>query len=123
MNIRELASASQTTERQIRYLIAEGFVPPPSGGRAHAVYGGEHLAAIERFSRLRSQGFPPAAIKLLLQASAGTQLPVAPGLALLLDPQLLGSGAALEPLLERIRAVLADALTKGGPHARDESRD
>ena len=31
-----------------RYLIAEGFIPPPAGGRARATYGEDHAAGIRR---------------------------------------------------------------------------
>ena len=49
MKIGELASLSGVTERQIRFLIAEGFVPAPRGGRANADYGDDHLTAIRRY--------------------------------------------------------------------------
>ena len=66
MNIRELAALTSTDVRQICYLIAEGFMPPPHGGRANADYGDDHVAAVHRYTRLRQLGFPPSAIKLLL---------------------------------------------------------
>ena len=43
MHIRDLTARTGTTERQVRYLIAEGFVPSPSGGRANADYGDDHV--------------------------------------------------------------------------------
>ena len=36
MNMRELTRRARVTERQVRYLIAEGFIPAPRGGRANA---------------------------------------------------------------------------------------
>lgn len=110
MNIRELAAQTGTAERQIRYLIAEGFMPPPRGGRSNADYGEDHVAAVRRYSRLRELGFPPAAIKLLLEGGQGAPVPVAPGITLVIDPDLLGSGAAIGPIVERIAARLADLL-------------
>src|SRR5262245_11393177 len=89
MHIRELRARTGEAERQIRYLIAEGFIPPPRGGRANADYGEDHVAAISRYARLRDLGFPPAAIKLLLQAGEGTPFPVAPGVTLVIDSKLL----------------------------------
>ena len=53
MHIRELTAETGTTERQVRYLIAEGFVPAPRGGRSNADYGEDHVAAIRRYGRLR----------------------------------------------------------------------
>ena len=110
MNIRELIRLTAIPERQVRYLIAEGFVPPPRGGRANADYGDDHVAAIRRYVRLRDLGFPPAAIKLLLQAKEGAPFVVAPGVTLVVDPNLLGSGADPGPLVERIGDLLADLL-------------
>src|SRR5262252_7837202 len=39
MRIRDLSLRIGTPDRQIRYTIAEGVVPPLRGGRAHADYG------------------------------------------------------------------------------------
>jgi len=85
-------------------------VPAPRGGRANADYGDDHVAAIRRYVRLRDLGFPPAAIKLLLHAKEGAPFVVAPGVTLVVDPNLIGSGADSGPLVERIRDILADLL-------------
>ncbi len=118
MHIRELTARTGLAERQIRYLIAEGFVPAPRGGRANADYDEDHVVAITRYSRLRDLGFPPAAIKLLLQTGEGAPFPVAPGLTLVIDPKLLGSGAPVEPIIDSIRRLLID-LVEEPAHARD----
>ena len=110
MNIHELTALTGLPERQVRYLIAEGFMPSPSGGRSNADYGDAHVAAIHRYTRLRELGFPPAAIKLLLDAREGAPFVVAPGITLVIDPALLGTGAAVAPLVERIRHLLTDLL-------------
>ncbi len=117
MNMRELTRLSRVTERQVRYLIAEGFVPAPRGGRANAEYGEDHLAAIRRYNRLRELGFPPAAIKLLLQAREGAPFAVAPGLTLVIDPDLLGSGKLPDPLIGRIAKLLTELLKDNNDHA------
>ena len=116
MKIRELIDLTGVPERQVRYLIAEGFVPAPHGGRSNADYGDEHVEAIRRYMRLRDLGFPPAAIRLLLEAREGAPFPVAPGVTLVIDPNLLGSGAEAQPLAERITALLSELL-------RDRSHD
>jgi MerR family transcriptional regulator, copper efflux regulator len=122
VNIRELAALTGTAERQIRYLIAEGFVPGPRGGRSNADYGEDHAAAIRRYTRLRDVGFPPAAIKLLLEGGQGAPFTVAPGITLLVDPGLLGSGADAAPLAARIATLLTDLL-KETDNAPFPSRD
>jgi DNA-binding transcriptional MerR regulator len=116
MNMRELTRAARVTERQVRYLVAEGFIPAPRGGRSTAEYGDDHVAAIGRYNRLRELGFPPAAIKLLLEARAGAPFAVAPGITLVVDPNLLGSGAPVDPLIEHIATLLTDLL-KDKAHA------
>lgn len=110
MHIRDLIAAAGITERQVRYLIAEGFVPPPRGGRSTADYGDDHLASIRRYSRLRELGFPPAAIKLMLEAKEGAPFSVAPGITLVVDPSLLGSRTDPVPIVEAIRTLLTDIL-------------
>ncbi len=120
MHIRELTAKTGTTERQVRYLIAEGFVPSPRGGRSNADYGEDHVAAIRRYGQLRDLGFPPAAIKLLLQAREGAPFPIAPGITLVVGPDLLGAGAPVEPVVERVRSLLND-LFRESSHAETQS--
>jgi MerR family transcriptional regulator, copper efflux regulator len=122
MKIGELTTLTGVPERQIRYLIAEKFIPPPRGGRAHAEYGDDHVAAIRRYSRMRELGFPPAAIKLLLQSGEGAPFPVAPGVTLVVDPELIGCGAPIEPLAMRIVELLTDLL-KDTSNAPNSSAD
>jgi len=110
MRMRELIERTGVVERQVRYLIAEGFIPAPRGGRANADYGDDHVEAIRRYVRLRDLGFPPSAIKLLLQASEGAPFPVAPGVTLVVSPDLLASGEPTAPLLEKIAQVLTSIL-------------
>lgn len=110
MNIRELAKLTGQAERQIRYMIAEGFVPPPEGGRAYADYGEDHVTAIRRYTVLRQQGLPPQAIRVLLASGMSVPFPVAPGIALHVDPQLLGVSMDAEALADRIRQVLSEVL-------------
>jgi MerR family transcriptional regulator, copper efflux regulator len=118
MRIRDLIARVGIAERQVRYLIAEGFIPPPRGGRANADYGDDHVAAIDRYIRLRDLGFPPAAIKLLLQAREGAPFTVAPGITLVVDPKLLAAGTPVQPIVERIQSLLTDLL-KEPVHAPD----
>jgi len=121
MNIRELIAKTGIVERQVRYLIAEGFVPPPTGGRANADYGEEHLVAIRRYMRLRELGFPPASIKLLLQAREGAPFTVVPGVTLVIAPELLASATPVRPLVARIEKILTDLL-KEIPNASRKPR-
>ncbi|MGA7325906.1 MAG: MerR family transcriptional regulator [Rhodomicrobium sp.] len=118
MKISELTEITGIAERQVRYLIAEGFIPPPRGGRAHASYGEDHVAGIRRYNRLRELGFPPAAIKVLLDAREGAPFPVAPGVTLVVDPALIGSGAEVEPIAKRLIEVLTELIKDKADAAR-----
>jgi MerR family transcriptional regulator, copper efflux regulator len=127
MHIRELATLTGCPERQIRYMIAEGFVPPPRGGRAHADYGDDHATAIRRYTALRRQGLPPQAIKVILARGMTVPFPVAAGISLHVDPQLLGVRMDVDALVDRIRHVLSDVFMEpsNAKHlhaARDRSR-
>ena len=68
-------------------------------------------------------GFPPAAIKLLLDAQEGAPFPVAPGVTLVVDPGLFGSGQPAAPLVARIDAILSDLLEEPQRAKAQPSRD
>lgn len=112
MRLKELMERTGAAERQIRYLISEGFVPPPRGGRANADYGEDHVEAIIRFARLKELGFPPAAIRLLLDATAGIPFPISKGVTLVVDTSRLASGADVEPMVAKAREVLSHIFSK-----------
>src|SRR4029077_14375278 len=118
MHIRELAAHTGVAERQVRYVIAEGFIPAPRGGRANADYGEDHVAAIKRYVRLHDLGFPPAAIKVLLKAGEGAPFPVIPGVTLVIAPEILADRTPIEPLIDQIRCVLTELL-KETDHVND----
>lgn len=110
LRLKDLIERTGTAERQIRYLISEGFVPPPRGGRANADYGEDHVEAIIRFVRLKELGFPPAAIRLLLDATAGIPFPISKGITLVVDTSQLASGADVEPIVAKAHKVLSHIL-------------
>ena len=114
----ELVEITGTAPRQIRYLIAEGFVPPPTGGRTYATYNDVHVTAIRRYDRLRSLGFPPAAIRLLLDAREGIPVPVIDGLTLVIAPELIGAGGDVADIAAKAAAKIADILSQEAPDAR-----
>lgn len=117
MNIGELAERLGVTVRQIRFLISEGFVPPPEGGRARARYGEDHVVAISRYMTLRQAGMPPAAIRILLESDKAAALPVMPGVSLHVDPDLIGGELDIKTALSRIE-VLLESLAKEPRYAR-----
>ena len=110
MKLAALAALTGLTERQIRFLISEGFVPPPTGGRAHADYGDDHTEAVTRYMRMKAIGFPPAAIRLLLDAKAGMPFPLEDGVTLVVSPDWLGRGGDPTRLTQKAHAVLERVL-------------
>ncbi|MBG0807947.1 MerR family transcriptional regulator [Methylosinus sp. H3A] len=115
MKFDELVQATGIAARQIRYLIAEGFVPPPTGGRTYATYGDDHVRAIRRYERLKGLGFPPAAIRLLLDAKEGVPVPVVSGLTLVIAPELIGSAADASAIAAKAAAKIEELLAEEAP--------
>ena len=99
-------------------------MPPPTGGRAMADYDEAHVEAIQRYMRLRELGFPPAAIRKLLETKEGAPFPVAPGITLVVDPNLLHRRTRIEPILARLKRILT-TIFKEPKHDKpsDKERD
>lgn len=116
MTLRELAKLTATPERQIRFMIAEGFVPPPTGGRTYADYGEEHVTAVRRYTKLREQGLPPQAIRVLSSEVSTVPFSIGPGISLHVETSLVGSKHDVNALTERAREVFVDLFVE---HERD----
>lgn len=93
MGIDELISLVRTPERQIerrmvRYLVAQGLVPPPdtSLGRKLASYDEQHVKAIENYFRLKEAGFTPKVQHALREIDGRMVLPLIEGASLQVDP-------------------------------------
>jgi MerR family transcriptional regulator, copper efflux regulator len=107
MTMAELVAAAadaRVSARFVRFLIAEGTMPPPRGGRAHAEYGEDHLRAIRRYLGLRDLGLTATRTKEVVAgaSAAPLALPIAPGLTLMIDPDLLQAPAEAGALTARI---------------------
>lgn len=125
MRLKDLIKQTGLAERQVRYLITEGFIPPPKGGRANADYGDSHVSGIKRYLALKDLGFPPAAIRLLLDAKPGVPLVLAPGITLIVSPDLIGSSQDLMALQERTSNAFSNLFTslEKGPSPDDFDTD
>ena len=122
MNINGAAAAVGETPRQIRYLIAEGFIPNPEGSRAKPDYRQIHADAIRRYQLLRKD-YKPAQIKVLLEAERlvrdGEQIALAPGVILTVAPKLLDPNAQPRAIGDLVAAAL-EAIIK---HLSKETPD
>lgn len=105
MDIHEFSKTIGETPRQIRFLVSEGFIPPPTGGRARARYGEEHLNAVRRYRRLREQ-YSPQQIKVMTINSSSLRLPLALGVELYIDSRMVGADLDVEAILARARQLL-----------------
>ena len=114
MNIRDLAALTGSVERQIRYMIAEGFVPPPRGSRAQPDYGDAHVEAIRRYLAWRALGLPPAAIRILGGRGEAVRLELAEGIAVSVDPRLVGRPLDVQAIVDRL-IILLDQLQREIP--------
>jgi DNA-binding transcriptional MerR regulator len=111
MKLPELIAAAadpRVTPRFVRFLIAEGLISSPSGGRTYATYNAAHLSGIRRYLRLRDMGLSISAIKALAagEAPEAVAVDLATGLTLIIRPAELAG--RLNP--QRIATRIADAL-------------
>ncbi len=93
-------------------------MPPPTGGRTYATYSNVHVTAIRRYERLRSLGFPPAAIRLLLDAREGIPVPIVNGLTLVIAPELFCSGGDVAEIAAKCAMKIEELLSKEAPDER-----
>jgi DNA-binding transcriptional MerR regulator len=112
VTLAEIAEAAGVPPRQIRFMIAEGFVPPATGtGRAADVYGEEHLAKVRRYMTLHGLGMKSSAIKVLMEfdgaipifQQAGVEVRVDPSV----DPQSIDVDQALTAIAEALRTYVS----------------
>lgn len=67
MTLQELSEALNIPPRQIRFMIAEGCLPPAKGtGRGADAYDEIHLDKGRRYITLHGLGMKPQAIKVLM---------------------------------------------------------
>ncbi len=65
--IGELAEATGTTPRTIRYYTAEGLLPPPDTRGRYALYGQEHIDRLQLIARLKDAYLPLGEIKARME--------------------------------------------------------
>lgn len=121
MNIHDLTTLTGVTARQVRYLVSEGIIPAPRGGRSNADYGDDHVAGIQRYRSLQDAGFRHSVIRDIMvtgpegqsevsrdvhRPAPPTVVDLVPGVMLTIDP------SALQPGLDRaaLRAAVVKAL-------------
>jgi DNA-binding transcriptional MerR regulator len=104
MTLGELTEAADVSVRTVRYYIAEGLLPPPTGAGPHSAYGQGHLDRLRLIQRLKERYLPLKEIRRRLAGLEDDEV------RLLLEPELEASReiALEEPLWE---PSLAEART------------
>jgi DNA-binding transcriptional MerR regulator len=69
-DLKELCEAASVTERTVRYYIAEGLLPPPTGVKSQSRYTTGHLERLRLIQSLKEQDFSLRQIKTLLEGKA-----------------------------------------------------
>lgn len=107
MTLAELADAVSVPPRQIRFMIAEGILPPATKtGRSADAYGDEHLVKARRYLQLHRLGMKPSAIKVLMEFDGAIPIFQARGIEVRIDP-------AIDPVsidVDRVISEILDAL-------------
>ena len=109
MTLAELAEAIGAPARQIRFMIAEGVLPPAvKTGRSADAYNEEHLAKARRYMILHGLGMKPAAIKVLMAFDEAIPIYQSGGVELRvdtsIDPESIDIDATLNELGKALRA-------------------
>lgn len=99
----------RVTARFVRFLIAEGVIPAPRGGRANAEYGEDHLQGIRRYLMLRDLGLSASRTKEIVAGAAagGIPVPIAPGITVLVDQAKMEE---TQPDAQQIAKKIADVV-------------
>ena len=107
MTLVELAEAVDVPPRQIRFMIAEGVLPPASKtGRAADAYGEEHLSKARRYMMLHKLGMKPSAIKVLMAFDEAIPIFQTSGIEVRVDPNVDPKEIDLKSTLEAISKAL-----------------
>ena len=104
MELIEAVNDERVTARFVRFLVAQGVVPAPRGGRANADYGDDHAAGVRRYLQLRDLGLSAVRTKEIVggTAAGGIPVPIGPGLTLIVDPEKLTDRPSPKTIAARI---------------------
>lgn len=107
MTLLELSEALQVPPRQIRFMIAEGCLPPANGtGRGADAYDETHLVKGRRYITLHGLGMKPQAIKVLMAFDEAIPIFQGHGIELRVDPAVDPKKTNAKKAIEEITATL-----------------
>jgi DNA-binding transcriptional MerR regulator len=104
----QLCDATGQTPRGIRFLISEGFIPPPVGHGRWAKYHEAHVSAITHYEARRREGLSPSQIKaiMMVKPTYDRSCVLLPGIILSVDSNTRLDPSMVEPAIELARRHL-----------------
>lgn len=107
MTLSELADRLAIPPRQIRFMIAEGILPPASRtGRSADGYDEAHVEKGLRYLALHRLGMKPGSIKVLMAFDDAVPILQANGVELRIDPSVSPDTLDINAILVAVRAAL-----------------
>jgi DNA-binding transcriptional MerR regulator len=117
--IGDLAEATGTTPRTIRYYTAEGLLPPPDTRGRYALYSQEHIDRLQLIARLKDAYLPLGEIKARMEQLSANEIR-----HLLADhagQAAPATASAAEYITQVLTTKAVPQATQGGPRMLAES--
>ena len=107
MTLAELADRLGIQPRQIRFMIAEGILPPAAKtGRSADAYEEAHVVKGQRYLALYRMGMKPGSIKVLMAFDGDVPILQEGGIELRIDPQVMPQELDVEAILGVVEQAL-----------------
>jgi len=107
MTLAELADRLGIQPRQIRFMIAEGILPPAAKtGRSADAYEEAHVVKGQRYLALYRMGMKPGSIKVLMAFDDAVPILQEQGIELRIDPQMAPQELDVEAILRAVEQAL-----------------
>lgn len=107
MTLAELADRLGIQPRQIRFMIAEGILPPAAKtGRSADAYEEAHVVKGQRYLALYRMGMKPGSIKVLMAFDDAVPILQEGGIELRIDPHVTPQELDVEAILGAVEQAL-----------------
>ena len=114
MTLAELSVRIGTAPRQIRFLIAEGILPPANKtGRTADAYGEDHLIKAQRYLAMHKMGMKPASIKVLMAFDDAVPIVQFGGVEVRVSADIAPGTIDVDAVIREITAALTTYVSKG----------
>lgn len=114
MTLNDLAERLGVPARQIRFLIAEGILPPAAKtGRAADGYDETHVLKGQRYLALHWMGMKPGSIKILMAFDDAVPILQAGGVEVRVNPGSSPEAIDIQAVLAAVEAALRAYVAKG----------